>query len=612
MHRRPRTRRGGGGRLRRPLIRYGRWLPPVLAFLGLARVSWRGWAHPFIDFGREAYAAWRLSSGDLLYRDLAWFNGPLSAYLDAGVFRLFGVGLGTLFWTSLCIAALAAVLVYVAGARAFGELGGWLGLMTFLLVFAFGHLGGPNYNWIAPYSHELTHGVTLSLAALLAMGAADRNSRRRSHREILVGGLFCLVALTKVEVTLALGAGLVAMHLASSARTRSGLAFIGLGFAIIAVPCVLLWGVLYGPAGALDPMLEPWRYVAVSEVRRLPFYTSGMGLDAPWQHLAAAGLGLFAFLAALVMAVSTDVATRHRPPMNFGVAVVGFLGWFFLAALALPPVFPWMLNGLPLFLVAILVILLRRPTDRGDPTSPPNQPLAVGLTVFALALLAKMFLNARLYGYGFALAMPATVVVVAFLGSQAVVLVRARWGGTGLPVRALALAITVFLWASAVFVAVDGYGSKAWTIGSGGDRIRVDERGAVIEAALSRISQLHPTTMVVLPEGVMLNYLTRIPNPTRYINFIPPELILFGERNMIESLDAARPELIVLVHRDASTYGLPFFGQHYGTRLDSWVREHYRLDRRFGREPFQGPRDRFGIDIMVPKGGFAVVDASAN
>jgi len=612
MHHPPAHSTGRETKPGRFLVRHGRWLPPLLAFVGLARLSWRGWAHPFIDFGREAYAAWRLSSGDLLYKDLAWFNGPFSAYLNAGAFRLFGADLGTLFWTSLCIAALAAVLVYVTVARAFGQLGGWLGLMTFLLVFVFGHLGGANYNWVAPYSHELPQGVTLSLAALLAMDAADQDRKRTNRWRFVAGALLGLVALTKVEATLALGLGLLVMHALRSDRTWRGLAFLCAGFATVAAPTVVLSAALYGPANALGPLLDPWRFAAVGEVRLLPFYARGMGLEAPWVHLGAACLGLFTYLVALAVAASVDVATRRRPLLSFGLTVVGFLAWFFLAVLALPPVFPWMLNGLPLFLVAILAILLWGPTAGRDPSSMGHRSLAVGLTVFALALLGKMFLNARLHGYGFALAMPATVVVTAFLGGEAVSLVRARWGGTGAQARALALSLTVFLWASAVVVAVDRYGSKEWTMGSGADRIRTDERGAVIDAALARISELNPRSMVVLPEGVMLNYMARIPNPTRYVSFIPPELILFGERNMIESLEASPPDLVVLVHRDASVYGLPFFGEHFGTGLDAWVREHYRLDRRFGREPFQGPRERFGIDVMVPRAGIAVVDAPAS
>ncbi|MFT7679938.1 MAG: hypothetical protein ACI8QC_003943, partial [Planctomycetota bacterium] len=53
-------------------------------------MTWRGWASPIVDYGRELYAAWRLNQGDVLYRDIAWFNGPFSAWWNSFWFGLLG------------------------------------------------------------------------------------------------------------------------------------------------------------------------------------------------------------------------------------------------------------------------------------------------------------------------------------------------------------------------------------------------------------------------------------------------------------------------------------------------------------------------------------------
>ena len=68
---------------------------PLAAFL-LHR-SWGAWPDVMVDFGRELYVPWRITLGEVLYRDLEWFNGPLSQYVNALWFRLFGVGAWTLF-----------------------------------------------------------------------------------------------------------------------------------------------------------------------------------------------------------------------------------------------------------------------------------------------------------------------------------------------------------------------------------------------------------------------------------------------------------------------------------------------------------------------------------
>jgi hypothetical protein len=81
--------------------------------------------------------------------------------------------------------------------------------------------------------------------------------------------------------------------------------------------------------------------------------------------------------------------------------------------------------------------------------------------------------------------------------------------------------------------------------------------------------------MSVLPEGVMLNYLARIPNPTPFINFMPPEFLLFGGNNWLTSFQNNPPKLIVFIPKDTSEYGLGEFGVGYGRLLAKWGSENY-------------------------------------
>src|SRR5579862_6752384 len=59
----------------------------------LLKLSWRKWADPIVDSGTQWYAFWRLSQGAVLYHDILWNYGPLSAYFNAGLFRVFGPGM---------------------------------------------------------------------------------------------------------------------------------------------------------------------------------------------------------------------------------------------------------------------------------------------------------------------------------------------------------------------------------------------------------------------------------------------------------------------------------------------------------------------------------------
>lgn len=96
-------------------IQFPDWAGWLLIFATgalMAYWTWGAWPDVVIDFGRELYVAWRLTEGDVLYRDLAYFNGPLSPYINMIWFRLFGVGLRTLVLCNLFLLACFVVLLY--------------------------------------------------------------------------------------------------------------------------------------------------------------------------------------------------------------------------------------------------------------------------------------------------------------------------------------------------------------------------------------------------------------------------------------------------------------------------------------------------------------------
>ncbi len=111
-------------------------------------------------------------------------------------------------------------------------------------------------------------------------------------------------------------------------------------------------------------------------------------------------------------------------------------------------------------------------------------------------------------------------------------------------------------------------------------------------------TNIAPTnTFAVLPEGVMLNYLTRRDNPTPYAVFAF-EVWAFGEQNMLATYEKNPPDYIVLVQRDSSEYGVPYFGAQKGFGLDvmKWVHQNYKPVYLIGSEPLQS--GAFGIKIL--------------
>jgi hypothetical protein len=97
-------------------------------------------------------------------------------------------------------------------------------------------------------------------------------------------------------------------------------------------------------------------------------------------------------------------------------------------------------------------------------------------------------------------------------------------------------------------------------------------------------------TLLVLPEGIGLNYWLRRVNPTRFNLFLPTEIQAFGEDRMLAELATHAPDFVALLHRPSGEFGVGPFGRdpQNGRALRSWLDANYRRVQGFGPEPFTG------------------------
>jgi len=84
-------------------------------------------------------------------------------------------------------------------------------------------------------------------------------------------------------------------------------------------------------------------------------------------------------------------------------------------------------------------------------------------------------------------------------------------------------------------------------------------------------------TVATVPEGTMINYLARRRYPTRYVNLMPPEVIMFGQQRILDALRASPPDYVVVVRgSNPADYGYKSFAEDYGRDIFAWIRESYR------------------------------------
>jgi hypothetical protein len=356
------------------------------------------------------------------------------------------------------------------------------------------------------------------------------------------------------------------------------------------------------PAGAAwRGTLGAWPYTLDRRVADLAFYRWVLGTDHPGENAGRLAVEAGKWLACVGPGAAIALAVRGSRKSRLSAAAVGFAvaAGFLLAVRPSPDAWIEAARPLPLFALLLLVPPIAAAwRSSTEPEARRRAILAASFGLYALLMLAKMVLHARINMYGFALAMPATMVLVAALAGWIPSWIE-RAGGSGSLFRgfalgALGVAIFAHLGIARVFLS-----QKTVAVGEGKDAFRADARGVYVNAAVAAIrSKLRPGgTLAVLPEGIMLNFLVRAKAPVRYINYMPPEVLMFGEDRILADFRAHPPDLVAIVHKPTAEYGLPWFGVDYGAGLMGFLRAWYAPSTLIGGEPLRGDT-RFGIRLL--------------
>lgn len=597
------------------------WFGPAClaaAFAFMAAISWRKWTDVLVDFGRQLYIPWRLSLGETLYQDVYYVHGPLSPYVHAATFKLFGPGLIHLAVFNMVLIAVLGIILYLYVRKLSDAWTAFLAVLTFLLGFAFAHyLSRPNFNWVTPYVYDLTHGLFLGFLTLfLLQGFLEAPSVKRLAG---VGFVLGLTFLTKMEVFLAtgsaVGCGLILFWWTRrpSPRTIVLQSALVAGTAFIPFSLFLFYFSLKMPVGdALYYLTQTWTFLGNPLLQNFKYYAWLMGTDRLGLNLYLMGIvalwliGIFLALFAVNHFLQKTGRNVLRWTLYAGMLLAcGIL--LFRSSI------PWMQLSrvLPLLLTASALYLLFE-LRGGSGLSPDRRSSYIGLValiVFALASLLKVFFNTHFSHYGFALALPGTLVFV-ILASHILPCAAERISGNALAFRGMTLALVlVFLGMMSTF-SYRGYQTKVFPVGEGADLMydyspelfdqegRPFVRGMMIRFAVEYIDQIMDPddTFLVLPSAIMLNYLSRHGASTPLTNFNSLIWVLQGDEPMLKALQKSPPDYIVFVEEKFTNFGYPYLGKDYGKVLHGWVMQHYEPVKTIGAEPFTGRG--FGIQFL--------------
>jgi hypothetical protein len=387
------------------------------------------------------------------------------------------------------------------------------------------------------------------------------------------------VFLTRAEVFIAAAMGCGGVLFASPPPRAARVWVFALGALVVIALAYLALCRMLPATLALHGLLGTWPALLGGKVARLPFYQWGMGLDRPLRSLQLMAAGTLMYAAWL--GIARACARRVSPGgVRERLAMLVFALAPCAVALVWGTSLPWRDAARPLTLVVIVLVIAELARGR------EARPARLGFALFALGMLFKIVLYARLQQYGFAHAMPALLLTAAALINA------------GALVRAAGVGILLALCAGFLQLDARQFGARTVSVARGGDHIWADERGRYVTQLLGELARRAPSaaTLAVYPEGAMLNFLSRHANPTPYPSLMPTEVTTFGEDAPLRALERHPPDYVVLAQRDTSEFGVKFFGRDYARGVGRFIETHYRPVWLAGAPPFRS--DAFGLLLL--------------
>ncbi|MCF8721841.1 ArnT family glycosyltransferase [Nitrospina gracilis] len=598
------------------------WIFLSLAMGAFAIISWRKWGDILYDLGHQFYVPWVLSEGALLYDDVSYLYGPLSSYLHAFIFSVFGTGAIHLAIFNLILAWLTGLMLHHWFMHLFSRTVAVISAFTFGTLFVFGHpTHDGNFNFIWPYVYDLPHGVLLSLVALYQLDRFLQDSR--IHRIAGIGFLLGCIYLTKTEVFLAAAGSLIPVMVWWLRRqSASRELWIKKIFFFVICACTppflfFMFFSFHVPAQkAFYWLIQPWMHMFNGDVRELRYYQYILGTSDFSANLAR----IASYTLVLVLTLASLFGINHflnrkgwNTSFGAGLLILAISGGLWVFSYRIP----WLnlIPPLPLLLLLVILYQLKELAKPGLTKQPQARRQSITILVFAVfsfLLVLKVLFRVRVYHYGFALALPGTLLMIGILLHALPEHLKSHWG----PMKAFRSGVATGVVAFVLVVnmlSIMNYERKQFPIGQGVDRIidfspqmlivgdQPRMEGMMTEFAIEYINANFPTSaeFVAFPEFDILNYLTRRKSPVPDTKFNPGVALVLGEAPVLARLKANVPTHVVLVGKEFNEFGQPYFGRDFGADIYAWIRGNYRVVKQIGPAPFEG--QGFGIQFLTLK-----------
>lgn len=567
------------------------------SILFLLKITWMKWGDVIIDLGLEMYAPLEIARGKILYTNIHYIFGTFPRPLHAILYSLFGAHINILIACGISVTFLTAILLYKIARFFMNIFCSCLTALTFIFVCAFGnYVYINNYNFILPYAYPATYGLLFSLAAVYSLIRFIYKKRIIDLAFYSISLSFVLLCKVETAISLLVPA-ILAILLCPAYKKKIISILFSISFINILIAIYCLFFLKTGG------LMVYKNFISLLSSYSPIFLKTVMGVTDLNTNIYSIIWSSLLYIFVLLCFLSFDYILNSlkdnipvRLFITFTVYLLSFLIIYFMRIILNPYI---QYRTLPIIcLVTIFYSLFKFFKEK-------EKEIYISilcLVLFSFLLTARIVLRVSAAHYGFYLLVPGLVSYYLFF-YNIIPGIFQNFTKNGL----YYLCISVLF----ILLLVNHFASyqpiyEHRTLEIKGERGSIKYLNNLMGIRYKELIEFlintagPDETLVVMPEGVDINFFTGLDNPISSYIFRLPHIGQHAEQQkVISQIYNAKVDYIVIVQRDTTEFGPSSFGVDYAVELFDWIKDNYEVIKIFGPMPFTTPE--FGIAVMKRK-----------
>lgn len=502
-----------------------------------------------IDCGREAYYPTQVLLGKVLYKDIFNIYGPFAYLFNALLYKIFGINLNVLYAAGCVSTVLISGLIYLIAKRFLSQ---FLSFSIAVFTVLTGVLTPYLSNLIFPYSYAMVYGLVAFLASVLYL---LKYETAKDSKYLYLSSLFAGMSIAcKYEFIPYLAVIIFAMIRVKPLGFKQ---IINTVLSLLTLP-ILCFGILLLQGLSINDILNTLMiYKKMSQSATLQYFYHQKGVNFNSKMLQ---YGIFTAFQTLLPLAAFYAGFKVKNKWISSVLIAMGLSFILLWTS------PYSFSLLPILVVVLALV---------DFKNLKNDTALQLLTLSAILFSIKTFWGLIIADYG--------LYFIGFLLITITALAKDKVKDINLKT----IGIYFIIIASVISYKNMATSGKCEIINTTRGKICINY--SLYDSTKKLIDYINENTkktdsIVILPEGAMINFLTQRPTDNYYTSLIPLYVETFGESDIINHFKATKPEYIIFNNWDTSEYYFKYICQDYAVSFCNYVAKNYNEEKIIGKD----------------------------